>query len=98
LKRPELESFCYGALMTAGGALTLVATKRGISGRIAVADLVLLRYIVAGAIALPLVGYYGFRSLAGHRIASRDHFASTRWLSSTSAYSIAALTADKTNE
>lgn len=54
-----------GSIMALGASLSFAAARAGILGGLGAADMIFARYVVAGAIMLPLLLRYGLRDLAG---------------------------------
>ena len=54
-----------GATMALGASLSFAAARAGILGGLGVADMIFARYLVAGAIMLPLLLRWGLPTLAG---------------------------------
>ena len=54
-----------GAIMALGASLSFAAARAGILGGLQAVDLIFARFIVAGAIMLPLLLHFGLRDLAG---------------------------------
>ncbi len=57
--------FLSGATMALGASLSFAAARAGILGGLGVADLIFARFLVAGAIMLPLLVRWGLPTLAG---------------------------------
>ena len=54
-----------GSIMALGASLSFAAARAGILGGLGAVDMIFARYVVAGAIMLPLLLRYGVRDLAG---------------------------------
>lgn len=65
LVRRERRGFLCGSIMALGASLSFAAARAGILGGLGAVDMIFARYIVAGAIMLPLLLRYGARDLAG---------------------------------
>ena len=63
--RRQRWGFLSGATMALGASLSFAAARAGIVGGLGVADLIFARFVVAGAIMLPPLLYWGLPSLAG---------------------------------
>lgn len=63
--RRERWGFLSGATMALGASLAFAAARAGIVDGLSAADLIFARYLVAGAIMLPLLLYWGLPTLAG---------------------------------
>ena len=63
--RRERWGFLCGATMALGASLSFAAARAGIVGGLSVADLIFARFLVAGAIMLPLLIRWGLPTLAG---------------------------------
>lgn len=63
--RRERWGFLSGATMALGASLSFAAARAGILGGLGVADLIFARFLVAGAIMLPLLARWGLPTLAG---------------------------------
>ena len=63
--RRERWGLLSGATMALGASLSFAAARAGIVGGLDAADLIFARYLVAGAIMLPLLLYWGLPTLAG---------------------------------
>ncbi|SEP40339.1 EamA-like transporter family protein [Rhodospirillales bacterium URHD0017] len=61
----ERWGFLCGATMALGASLSFVAARAGILGGLLAVDMIFARFIVAGAIMLPLLLRFGFFDLAG---------------------------------
>lgn len=57
--------FVSGATMALGASLSFAAARAGIVGGLGAADLIFARFLVAGAIMLPLLVRRGLPTLAG---------------------------------
>lgn len=57
--------FLCGSVMALGASLSFAAARAGILGGLSAIDLIFARYIVAGAIMLPMLLRYGVRDFAG---------------------------------
>ena len=57
--------FLCGSIMALGASLSFAAARAGILGGLGAVDMIFARYIVAGAIMLPLLLRYGVRDFAG---------------------------------
>ena len=57
--------FLCGAVMALGASLSFASARAGILGGLGAVDMIFARYVVAGAIMLPLLLRYGLRDLAG---------------------------------
>lgn len=63
--RRERWGFLCGSIMALGASLSFAAARAGILGGLGAVDMIFARYIVAGAITLPLLLRYGVRDFAG---------------------------------
>lgn len=63
--RRQRWGFLSGATMALGASLSFAAARAGIVGGLGVADLIFARFVVAGAIMLPPLLYWGLPTLAG---------------------------------
>lgn len=61
----ERWGFLCGSIMALGASLSFAAARAGILGGLGVVDMIFARYVVAGAVMLPLLLRYGVRDLAG---------------------------------
>ena len=57
--------FLCGAIMALGASLSFASARAGILGGLGAVDMIFARYVVAGAIMLPLLLRYGLRDFAG---------------------------------
>lgn len=57
--------FLCGSIMALGASLSFAAARAGILDGLGAVDMIFARYVVAGAIMLPLLLRYGVRDLAG---------------------------------
>jgi drug/metabolite transporter (DMT)-like permease len=57
--------FLCGSIMALGASLSFASARAGILGGLGAVDMIFARYIVAGAIMLPLLVRYGVRDFAG---------------------------------
>ncbi len=57
--------FLCGSIMALGASLSFASARAGILGGLGAVDMIFARYIVAGAIMLPLLLRYGVRDFAG---------------------------------
>lgn len=57
--------FLCGSIMALGTSLSFASARAGILGGLGAVDMIFARYIVAGAIMLPLLVRYGVRDFAG---------------------------------
>lgn len=57
--------FLCGSIMALGASLSFASARAGILGGLGAADMIFARYLVAGAIMLPLLVRYGVRDFAG---------------------------------
>ena len=64
-QRRERWGLLSGATMALGASLSFAAARAGILGGLGVADLIFARFLVAGAIFLPLLVRWGLPTLAG---------------------------------
>jgi drug/metabolite transporter (DMT)-like permease len=61
----ERWGFLCGAIMALGASLSFAAARAGILGGLGAVDMIFARYVVAGAVMLPLLLRYGVHDLAG---------------------------------
>lgn len=61
----ERWGFLCGSIMALGASLSFAAARAGILEGLGAVDMIFARYVVAGAIMLPLLLRYGVRDLAG---------------------------------
>lgn len=64
-RRRERLGFLSGSFMALGASLGFAAARAGILGGLEAIDLIFARFVVAGAIMLPLLIRFGVRDLAG---------------------------------
>lgn len=57
--------FLCGSIMALGASLSFASARAGILGGLGAVDMIFARYLVAGAIMLPLLARYGVRDFAG---------------------------------
>ena len=57
--------FLCGSIMALGASLSFASARAGILGGLGAVDMIFARYVVAGAIMLPLLLRYGLRDFAG---------------------------------
>jgi drug/metabolite transporter (DMT)-like permease len=57
--------FLCGSIMALGASLSFASARAGILGGLGAVDMIFARYVVAGAIMLPLLLRYGVRDFAG---------------------------------
>ena len=63
--RRERWGFLSGSIMALGASLSFAAARAGVVGGLAVPDMIFARFLVAGAIMLPLLVRWGLPTLAG---------------------------------
>src|SRR5882757_771551 len=63
--RRERWGFLSGSIMALGASLSFAAARAGVVGGLAVPDMIFARFLVAGAIMLPLLVHWGLPTLAG---------------------------------
>jgi drug/metabolite transporter (DMT)-like permease len=61
----ERWGFLSGSIMALGASLSFAAARAGVVGGLAVPDMIFARFLVAGAIMLPLLVRWGLPTLAG---------------------------------
>src|SRR5258708_37404386 len=63
--RRERSGFLSGSIMALCASLSFTAARAGVVGGLAVPDMIFARFLVAGAIMLPLLVRWGLPTLAG---------------------------------